>query len=103
MELYLNYTLMIKNQNILATLIIFFCQLETLMKTFIQKRRTFKTAIAELFSKICNTKKISRRQFHHCHENIFVEKVTKCINSQTNIKSSGNDSLTAKFYKHLSN
>ena len=47
-----------------------------------------KTAIAELFSKVSN---------------IFLENVTKSIDFQTNFKSSGNDSLTAKFYKHLSN
>ena len=52
---------------------------------------------------ISNTKKILNKRFHHCQANIFLEKVTKSINSQTNIKSSGNDSLTAKFYKHLSN
>ena len=49
-------------------------------------------------SKIFNTKKISNKQFDHCRTNIFLEKVTKSINSQTNIKSlgnksSGNDSL----------
>ena len=67
------------------------------MKSFIQKRQTSKTAIAELFSKISNKKKISNKQFHHCEANIFLEKVTKSINSQTNMKSSGNDSLTANF------
>ena len=79
---------MIKNQIILATL---------------QKRQTSKTAIDELFSEISNKKEISNKQFHHCEANIFLEKFTKSINSQTNIKSSGNDSLTAKFYKQLSN
>ena len=34
---------------------------------------------------------------------MFLVKVTKSINCQTNVKSSGNDSLTAKFCKHLSN
>ena len=34
---------------------------------------------------------------------IFLDKFTKSINSQTNIKSSDNDSLTAKCYKQLSN
>ena len=73
-------------------------------KNFYEKRyrkeTTSKTAAAELFSKISNRKKISNEQFHHCEVNIFLEKVT---NSQTNIKSAGNDGLTAKFYKHLSN
>ena len=45
---------------------------------------------------------MSNKQFHHCEGNIFVEKVGKSINSQTNIKSSSNDKLIAKFYKHLS-
>ena len=72
------------------------------IECFIQKRQTFKTAIAQLFRMISNTKKISKKRFHHCQANIFLEKVTKSINSQINIKSSGNDSLTAKFYKHLS-
>ena len=97
MEQYLNYILTIKNQNILATLIIFLSQLKTLMKSFIQKRQTFKTAIAEILSKISNKKKISNKQFPHCEANIFLEKVIKSINSQTNMKSSGNDSLTANF------
>ena len=103
MEQYLNYMVMIKNQNILATLMIFLSQLKTLMKSFIQKRQTSKTAIAELLSTISNKKKNSNKQFHYCEANIFLEKVTKSINSQTNIKSSGNDSLTAKFYENLSN
>ena len=94
---------MIKNQNILATLITFLSQRKTFMKSFIKKKQTSKTAIAELFSKISNKTKISNKQFHHCEGNIFLEKITKSINSQTNIKSSGNDSLRAKFYKHLSN
>ena len=34
---------------------------------------------------------------------IVLKKVTNSVNSQTNIKSSGNDSVTTKFYKHLSN
>ena len=88
---------MIKNQNILATLMIFWSQLTTLMESFIQMIQTSKTAIAELFSKISNKKKISNKQFHHCQANVFLEKVTKSINSQTNMNSSGNDSLTANF------
>ena len=97
MEQYLNYILMRKNH--LATLMLFLSQL----KTFMQKRQTYKTAIAEFFSKTYNKKKISNKQFHNCEGNIFLEKVTKSIYSQTNIKSSGNDSQTLKFYKHISN
>ena len=73
------------------------------LKTFIQNRQTHKTAIAELFSKTYYKKKISNKQFHHCEANIYLEKVTKPINYQTNIKSSGNDGLTAKLYKRSSN
>ena len=47
------------------------------MKSFIQKRLTYKTAIAERFSKTYNKKKIFNKQFHHCEASIFVEKVTK--------------------------
>ena len=82
MEQYLNYTLMIKSY--LATLMIFLCQL----KTFLRRER-YKTAMAELFSKTYIKKKISNKEFHHCEANIFLEKITKSINSQTNIKSSG--------------
>ena len=63
---------MVKNQNILATLMIFLSQLKTLIKSFIQKRQTSKTDIAELFSKISNKKKVSNKQFHHCEANIFL-------------------------------
>ena len=103
MEQYLNYILTIKSLNILATLVIFLSQLKNSIKGFIQKRQTSKTAIAELFSKISNKKKISNKQFHHCEGKIVLKNLTSSINSQTNIKSSGNDSVTTKFYKHLSN
>ena len=73
------------------------------MKSFIQKRLRYKTAIAERFIKTYNKKKIFNKQFHHCEASIFVEKVTKSKNAQTDIKSSSNDNLNAKFYKHLSN
>ena len=65
MEQYLNYKLITKNQNFLATQIIFLSQLKTLMKSFMQKRQTFKTAIAELFRKISNRNKISNKPFRH--------------------------------------
>ena len=86
-------------KNLLATLMLFLSQL----KTFIQKRHTYKAAIAKRFSKTYSKRKISNKQLHHCEANIFPEKVTKSINSQTNIKSLGNDSQTAKLYKHVSN
>ena len=71
MEQYLNNILMIKNQNILATLMILFSQLKTLMKSFIQKRQTSKTAIAELFSKISNKKKSQINNFTIARQTLF--------------------------------
>ena len=59
--------------------------------------------IDEIFSNISNRKKISNKQIHHWEANNFLEKFTKSVNTQTNINSPGNDSLTAKLYKHLSN
>ena len=45
----------------------------------------------------------SNKQFHHCEGKIVLKKVTNSISCQTNINSSGNDSVTTKFYKRLSN
>ena len=81
----------------------FLSQLKTFMDNFTQKRQRPKLSLQNFFSKISNRNKISNKQFHPCEPNIFLEKVTKCINSQTNIKLAGNGSLGAKFYKHLSN
>ena len=94
---------MIKYQSILGTLMIFLSQLKMFMKSFIRKNKTSKRVIGELFTKISNKKKFSDRQFHHCEANVFLEKLPKSINSQSNTKFSCNDGLTAKFYKHLSN
>ena len=80
--------LLIKNQNVLATLL---------------KRQTSKSTIDELFSKISKKKEISNKHFHNYEANIFLETFKISINSQVNIKSSGNDSLRTKFYKQLSN
>ena len=66
-------------------------------------RESWHICIAELFSETLTKKKVSDKQFHHCDGNIFLEKVTKPIKSQTNIKSSSNDSLTRKLYKRVSN
>ena len=73
------------------------------LKTFMQKTQTYKTAFAELFNKTYNEKKTLNKQFHHFEVNIFLEKVTKSMSSQKNIKSPVNDSLTAKLYKRVSN
>ena len=84
---------MIKNQTVLTTPMMFLSQLKALMKSFMQKKQMSKTPIAELFSKISNKKKISN---NHCEANIFLEKVTKSLNSQINIESLGNYSVTPK-------
>ena len=63
------------------------------------KETTSKTATAKLFSKMSNQKKISNEHFHHCEAIIFLETVTKSINSQTYHKSSGNNSLQQNFIK----
>ena len=60
-----------------------------------------KTAATEFYSTISNRKKISNKQFHHYKANNFLERVTKSINSQTNIKPQSSNSLTANFYEHL--
>ena len=73
------------------------------LKTFMQKTQTYKTVFAELFNKTYNEKKTLNKQFHHFEVNIFLEKVTKSMSSQKNIKSPVNDSLTAKLYKRVSN
>ena len=101
-EPYLHYVMMIKNQNILVNLMIFLIQLKSFMKSYVKKKQTSKTVIAELFSKISYKKEVSNKEFLHCEVNIFLETVTKSVNSQTNIKSSDSDSLTARFHKQLS-
>ena len=67
------------------------------------KETTSKTVTVALFSKISNRKQISNEQLHHFEPNIFLEKVTESINSETNKNFPGNDGLTAEFYKHFSN
>ena len=43
------------------------------------------------------------KKFTIAKANIFLRKVIKSINSQTNIGTSGNDSLAAKLYQRVSN
>ena len=61
-------------------------QLKASTKNFIQKKQRPKLPLLNLYK-----------------ANVFLENVTKSINSHTNIESPGNNSLTANFYKHLSN
>ena len=68
--------------------------------------KSFYTKATNVLSCHCwtyNKTKIWTKQFHQCGDNIFLEIFLKSINSQTNIKSSGNDSLTAKLYIRVSN
>ena len=63
------------------------------MKIFLQEYKRDKRPKLPLMNyliKIFNKKEMSHKQFHHCLAKIFLEKFTKSINSQTNIKSSGN-------------
>ena len=76
---------------------------KTFYKKLDTKVITSKTATAELFSAISNRMKILNKLFHHYQASNFLEKFTKSINSQTKNKSPSNDSLTATFYKYLSN
>ena len=59
-------------------------------------------AINELLNKIPISKKISNEYFNLCEAEISLDEIIEAINSQKNNKSSGNDGLTAEFYKHFS-
>ena len=68
---YLNYILMIINQNILETLLTF----SNLQKNFYEKcytkQTTSKTVTTEFISKIPNRKEISNELFHLCEAKIL--------------------------------
>ena len=72
---------MIINQNILAIL-----------------RKTSTAASTEFLSKIPNGKKISNEHFNLCEVEISLDEIIKSINSETDNKSPGIESLTAEFY-----
>ena len=59
-------------------------------------------APTEFPSRIPNRKKISNEHFNLCEAEISLDEIIKSINSEANNNSSGNDSLTAEFYKHFS-
>ena len=73
---------------------IFLSQLKTFMKNFIKKKQRPKLPLLNVLVTSL-TKKISHKLFHHCETKYFPEKVTKSINSQTNIKFPGSDNLIA--------
>ena len=90
----------------------FSCEIcETFKNTiFIQHLRTTASdtkqistvATTEFLSKIPNSKKISNEHFNLSEVEIALDEIMKSINTETN-KSSGNDGLTAEFYKPFSN
>ena len=74
-----------------------------LQTTASDTKETSTVATNEFLCKICNRNKISNEYFSLCEAEISLDEIIKSINSETNNKSSGNDSLTAEFYKHFSN
>ena len=90
----------------------FSCEIcETFKNTiFIQHLRTTASdtkqistvATTEFLSKIPNSKKISNEHFNLSEAEIALDEIMKSINTETK-KSSGNDGLTAEFYKPFSN
>ena len=93
---YLNYILMIINQNILAILRTFLNLKKKLWKT------THQANFHTFVRKIPNRKKISNEHFNLCEADISLDEIIKSINSETD-KPPGNDGLTAEFYRHFSN
>ena len=85
---------MIIHQNILA-----------ILRTFLnmQIKNNFQAVTTKFLSKIPNRIEISKEQFNLCEAKISLDEIIKSINSQTNNKASGNDALTAEFYKYFSN
>ena len=67
------------------------------------KQITSKAATTEFLSKIPSRKKISSEQSNLCEAKLYLDQITKSINSQTNNNSPGNDVPIAEFYKHFSN
>ena len=88
---YLNYVLMIINQNIIAILRTFL----TLQKKLYTKW-TSTASTTEFVCKIRNRKKASSGHFNLCEAEISLDKIIKSINSETHDKSPGNDDLTAE-------
>ena len=99
---YLNYILMIINQNISAILRTFLnLEKKSYEKLYIKLTST--AATTEFLWKIPNRKKISNEHFNLCEAEISLDEIIKSINSETNNNPPGNNSLTAEFHKHSSN
>ena len=91
---YLNYILMIINQNILKSA-------KKMMKLYTKWTST--AATTEFVCKIPNRKKISNEHFNLCEAEISLDEIIKSRNSEANNKPLGNDYLTAEFFRHFSN
>ena len=91
---------MIINQNTLAILRTFL-NLQKYEKLYTKQTST--AATTEFLSKIPNRKKISNEHFNLCEAEISLDEIIKSVNSEINNKFTGNDGLTAEFYKNFSN
>ena len=98
---YLNYILMIMNQNILAILRTFLNLQKKIMKLYTNWTST--AATTEFVCKIRNRKKKSNEYFNLCEAEISLDEIIKSINSETNNKPPGNVGHTAKFHRDFSN
>ena len=68
---YMNYIMMIINQNILTNLLIFSNLQKCFYKKLYTKETTSKTSTTEFISKISNRKKGSNEQFHRFEDKII--------------------------------
>ena len=83
---YVNYILMIINQNIPAILRTF-SNRQKIYEKYYTKETTSKLATTEFISKIPNKKKIANEQFNLCDAKISLDETIKSVTSQTiNIK-----------------
>ena len=62
---------MMKNQNIIATLMIFFSQLKTFMKNFMQKRQVLKLPLLNFLVKFLTERKSQIDNFTIARQTIF--------------------------------
>ena len=81
---YLNYILMLINQNILAILRTFLNLQKKIMKLYTNWTST--AATTEFVCKLPNKKKISNEHFNLCEAEISLDEIIKSINPETNKK-----------------
>ena len=97
---YLNYILMIINQNILAILWTFLNLQKKLWNS--TPSELPQLLLLNLFAKFLTERKHLINTLIYEAE-ISLDEIIKFINSETNNKPPGNDGLTAEFYRHFSN